>query len=246
MEYNPFSLNGKTILVTGASSGIGRAIAIECSKAGASLILNGRNEERLKETLQNLTGVNHLTVSADLSIPAGISFLADNIGPIDGLVYAAGISKRLPLKFIKEEALMELQKVNFFAPVLISQKLYKKKLINDEASLVYISSVAANYATVGSIMYMSSKGALNSFVKGLANELATGKIRANAILPGMVKTKMNKSISDEDINKDLINYPLGRYGSPEEVAYAAIFLLSDATKWMTGSLLTIDGGLTLR
>ena len=134
----------------------------------------------------------------------------------------------------------------FPAPALLTQQLYKKKILKSEASLVFISSVASSYASTGSIMYMSSKGALNSFVKGLAYEVSAAKIRANAILPGMVITGLSPGLSDEDKVKDAELYPLGRYGTPEEIAYAAIYLLSDATKWVTGTLLTIDGGLTLR
>lgn len=246
MIYNPFSLNGKTILITGASSGIGRSVAIECSKLGAKLIITGRNEARLKETLNLLTGSDHHFISVDLSDSSNIDTLIYNLSELDGVVHCAGISKRLPLKFIKEQSLTELHKINFIAPVILTQKLYKNKFLKPEASLVYISSVAHAYASIGSIMYMSSKGALNSFVKGLALEISVMNIRANAILPGMISTDLSPVLSDEDKSKDFANYPLGRYGKPEEVAWAAIYLLSDATKWMTGSLLTLDGGLTLR
>lgn len=246
MNNNPFSLAGKTILVTGASSGIGREIAIQCSRMGARIILIGRDHTRIRETYKQLEGNDHEQLIVDLSKSAEIEILVKSIDPLDGVVHCAGVSRRLPLKFIRENTLVDLLQINFLAPALLTQKLYSAKKINNHASLVYISSVASNYATVGSIMYMSSKGALNSFVKGVANELAPQGIRANAIQPGMIVTKMNNSIPDEEIQKDLANYPLGRYGKPEEVAWAAVYLLSDATKWMTGSILTIDGGLTLR
>jgi NAD(P)-dependent dehydrogenase (short-subunit alcohol dehydrogenase family) len=246
MSSNPFSLEGKTILVTGASSGIGRTIAVECSKMGAVVFVTGRHPERLFETISLLVGVGHKSITADLTVSSDIDNLVSQIPPLNGVVHSAGISKRLPLKFISEESLLNLHQINFVAPALLTQKLYKKKLLLAESSLVYISSVATNYASIGSIMYMSSKGALNSFVKGLALEVAAIKIRANAIQPGMINTDLSPVLSDEDKSKDFVNYPLGRYGKPEEVAYAAIYLLSDATKWMTGSILTIDGGLTLR
>ena len=246
MTYNPFSLSGKTILVTGASSGIGRATAIECSRLGAKLIITGRSRERLEETLSVMEGEDHAKVIANLADTSSRELLVAALPLLDGVVHSAGISKRLPLKFIKEDSLNALMNINFMAPVLLTQQLHKKKILKPEASLVFISSVASSYASTGSIMYMSSKGALNSFVKGLAYELAPAKIRANAILPGMVTTGLSLAISDNDKAKDSAFYPLGRYGTPEEIAFAAIYLLSDATKWVTGMLLSIDGGLTLR
>jgi len=245
MDYNPFSLQGKTILVTGASSGIGREIAIHAAKSGSSLILTGRNTERLNETLKIIGADKHKAISADLSTREGINKLIHALPVLDGVVQSAGISKRLPLKFISEKSLDELMRINFTAPALLTRAIYKQKLLRDEASIVFISSIASSFASLGSIMYMASKGAVNSFMKGIAFELATTGIRANSIQPGMIKTHLT-TISDEAIQKDIQNYPLGRYGQPEEVAYAAIYLLSDATQWMTGSILTIDGGLTLR
>jgi len=246
LSYNPFSLQGKTILVTGASSGIGHAIAIHTSMAGARVIINGRNVERLKSTFEKLNSGDHSYVVADLSTNEGIARLSHDLPLLDGVVHSAGINKRLPLKLISDKSLTELMQINFYAPVLLTKSLYKKKLLNQGASIVFISSVAAFSASLGNIMYMASKGAINSFMKGIAFELAESGIRANAIQPGMVKTHLSSALSDEDIEKDMMRYPLKRYGTPEEIAYAAIYLLSDATRWMTGSLLTIDGGLTLR
>lgn len=220
--------------------------AIQCSRAGAQLMLIGRNEDRLQETITLLEGSNHSYFLVDLTNADEVDLFIKHTDELDGVVHVAGISKRLPAKFISDEKFEQLMHINFFAASLLSLKLFRSKKIKSEASLVFISSVASNYATAGSIMYMSSKGALNSFVKGLANELAFLGIRANAIQPGMIVTKMNNAIPDDEIQKDVLKYPLGRYGKPEEVAWAAVYLLSDATKWMTGSLLTIDGGLTLR
>jgi NAD(P)-dependent dehydrogenase (short-subunit alcohol dehydrogenase family) len=213
---------------------------------GARIIATGRSEERLSITFSQLDGTGHVIHTSDLTNEKSIDTLTDNMVVLNGIVHSAGISKRLPFKFIREETLEGLHRVNFTAPLLLTQKIYKKKLLLPEASLVFISSVAVNYASAGSIMYMSSKGALNSFVKGLAYELSSTKIRANIIQPGMINTDLSPVLSDEDKLKDLVNYPLGRYGNPEEVAFAAVYLLSDATKWITGSILTIDGGLTLR
>jgi len=243
---NPFSLEGKTILVTGASSGIGKAVAIECSKLGARLIITGRNRERLQDAYHQLEGDHHQIVISDLSESAGIDALINDIPKLDGAVHCAGIIKRLPLKFIKEDKLEELMRINFYAPALLTQQLYKRKLLKEASSIVFISSVAVSFASLGNIMYMASKGAINSYMKGIAFELASSGIRANAIQPGMIKTNLTNAVSDDELKKDISNYPLGRYGTPEEIAYAVIYLLSDATKWMTGSTLTIDGGITLR
>ena len=246
MSYNPFSLNGKIVLITGASSGIGRATAIECSRFGAKVIITGRNKMRLEETIAAMEGVGHRIVVADLSDSAGLDVLVTALPRLDGVVHSAGVLKRLPLKFIGEANLGELMQINFFAPALLTRHLYKKKILSKESSIVFISSVASSFASHGNIMYMASKGALNSFMKGIALELASSGIRANAIQPGMVKTKLTVLISDSEIEKDVNRYPIGRYGMPEEIAYAAIYLLSDASQWVTGTLLTIDGGLTLR
>ena len=207
MTYNPFSLSGKTILVTGASSGIGRAIAIECSRLGAKLIITGRSSEQLEETLSVMESEGHSKVIADLADRSSRELLVAALPLLDGVVHSAGVSKRLPLKFIKEESLSALMNINFMAPALLTQQLHKKKILKSEASLVFISSVASSYASNGSIMYMSSKGALNSFVKGVAYELAPAKIRANAILPGMVTTGLSPALSDDDKVKDAELYP---------------------------------------
>ncbi|NMW21098.1 MAG: SDR family oxidoreductase [Chlorobiaceae bacterium] len=246
MSYNPFSLKGKNVLVTGASSGIGRATAIECSRLGAKLIITGRNSERLEETLSLMEDEAHSMVVADLSYSEGLNLLVNALPQLDGVVHSAGVLKRLPLKFVTEENLAELMQINFIIPALLTRHLYKKKILSTDASIVFISSVASSFASLGNIMYMASKGALNSFMKGVALELASSGIRANAIQPGMVKTHLTVLISDSEIEKDIDCYPLGRYGKPEEIACAVVYLLSDATKWMTGTLLTIDGGLTLR
>lgn len=246
MTSNPFSLKDKTILITGASSGIGREIAIQTAKSGASLLITGRNKERLDETLALIGSGNHKAIPADLSTTDGINQLVHALPALDGVAHSAGIIKRVPLKLISEKNLNELMQINFMAPALLTRAIYKQKLLREEASIVFISSVASSFASLGNIMYMASKGAINSFMKGIAFELSTSGIRANAIQPGMIKTHLTTAIPDEEIQKDIQRYPLGRYGKPEEVAFAAIYLLSDATKWMTGSILTLDGGLTLR
>jgi NAD(P)-dependent dehydrogenase (short-subunit alcohol dehydrogenase family) len=244
--HNPFSLKGKTILITGASSGIGRAIAIECSNMGAIVNIVGRDQKRLVDTFNDLQGKSHRLFFADLTSKKDIDNLVSGIDSLDGIVHAAGIIKRIPLKLITEEMYQNLLGINLIAPALLTRSLYKVNLIRPAASIVLISSIGSKIASLGNIMYMSSKGGLNSLMKGLALELASKGIRVNSIEPGMIKTNLTKLLPDEDLIKDINCYPLGRYGQPEEVAYATIYLLSDATKWMTGSILKIDGGLTLR
>lgn len=243
---NPFSLDGKQVLITGASSGIGKGIAIECAKLGAKLIITARNEERLKDTLGALLGNGHSYIVADLNDDDGLNNLVESLPTLDGIVHCAGLIKRLPLKFVNEKHLGEIMLTNFFAPALITQKLYKAKKISSNGSIVFISSVATSLASYGNIMYMASKGAINSLAKGIAFELAKQGIRVNCIEPGMVVTNLTKAISDEELADDIKRYPLGRFGKPEEIGYAVVYLLSNATKWMTGSVIKIDGGLTLR
>lgn len=247
MNYNPFNLNNKTILITGASSGIGSVIAIECSKMGANVIITGRSEERLLKTFELLQGDNNEYVVADLSLKEGLDFLVNQIPTLDGVVHCAAILKKLPLKFINEKAWLETMETNLFAPALLSQRLVKKSKVNDGASIVFISSIAASVASFGNISYMASKGAINSLARGMALELATKKIRVNYIQPALIRTNLtDKAMSQEDLDNYVQRFPLGRFGKPEEVAYSAIFLLSDATKWITGTSITVDGGVTLR
>lgn len=243
---NPFSLEGKKILVTGASSGLGKAIAIECAAMGAQVIITGRNEGNLQHTLSLLKGKNHQYKVADLTTEAGINSILIGQHIFDGVVLSSGAQNRLPLKMINHDKFLSLLETNFLAPALLIKELHKSKSLATAASIVFISSIASNYSSLGNIMYMSSKGALNSFMRGIALELSSKEIRANAIQPGMIRTKLTSALEEETIAKDIENYPLKRYGNPEEIAWAAVYLLSDATRWMTGTTLTIDGGLTLR
>lgn len=246
---DPFSLTGKTILVTGASSGIGRAIAIVCSQMGATLILTGRNEARLSETFSLLEGENHQQIAADLINATDMEKLVESLPKLDGLVNNAGIANPLVLQLTEENDVNEIFKVNTLVPVHLTRLVLQHKKLNKGASLVYISSINGNNCTyIGSSVYAASKSALTGFMKGVALELAPRGIRANCINPGMIETDLLKSgnIGEKELEKDRLKYPLKRYGKPEEVAYAAAYLLSDATQWMTGSSLLIDGGYTLQ
>ncbi|MDY5671514.1 MAG: SDR family oxidoreductase [Prevotella sp.] len=250
ITYNPFSLEGKTILVTGASSGIGRSTAIECSKAGAKVVLTARNEARLKETLSMLIGEDHSYIVADLANEEQMDRLVAEMPIIDGLVNNAGFNVMQLVPFIKDEDLIKVMRVNLEAPILLTHKVVKKKKIAKESSIVFTSSIAGKgVCSAGNSLYSASKGGLTAFMKNAALELASKKIRCNAVLPGMVETPLKEgksNITEEqwEINRQL--YPLKRFGNPEDVAYAIIYLLSDASAWMTGSELVIDGGRSLK
>jgi len=246
--YNPFSLKGKTILVTGASSGIGKATAIECFKIGATVVITGRDEQRLNLTYSQLEGSGHLKLVADFKIEDELVALVNNIPEIDGLVNVAGIVKTLPFQFVNRVELMNIFDVNFFSPVLLSQKIVKARKLKKGSSIVFISSIEGTVTThIGNSMYAASKGAVSAISKNMALELAAKKIRVNCILPGMVETPLINlgEITEEQLEADKRLYPLKRFGKPEEVAYAIIYLLSDASSWVTGSNLLIDGGFTL-
>ena len=246
--YNPFSLTGKTILVTGASSGIGRAIAIECSKMEATVILTGRNEERLQETVSQMQGNNHSVIVADLIQQNDLHSLIEKTPALDGLVNCAGMIKTLPVQFIDAGSLEEIMSVNFTAPALLSAQLIKKKKFVKNSSIVFISSISGVVCVYGgNSMYSASKGAINSLMKNMALDLSSKGIRVNSVNPGIVETHIFDAgtFTSEQFEEDKKRYPLKRYGKPEEVAYAVIYLLSDASSWVTGSSLIIDGGFTL-
>ncbi len=247
-ENNPFSLIGKTILITGASSGIGKCSAIECSRLGARIIILGRNSDRLAETFFLLNGEGHLSINVDLNINIEVDLFISNLPNLDGVIFNAGIQKSAPVKNIIDSEFREIIETNLFSTTALTTKLLQAKKINKYASLIYISSTASSLvAEVGNAMYSASKGAISAFAKVLALELSSRKIRVNSILPAMVKTNLLESI-DVDRNQldiDEQRYPFG-YGQPEDVAYAAIYLLSDASKWVTGANLILDGGLTLK
>jgi len=246
--YNPFSLKNKTILVTGASSGIGRAIAVECSRMDATVILTARNKIRLRETLEMMNGSNHSIIVADLVKPEDRTLLAEKLPTIDGLVNCAGLVKTLPVQFIKESDLDEVMTINFTAPTLLTTMLIKKKKLTKGSSIVFISSVSGTLVGVpANSIYSASKGAVNGMVKNMAVDLLDKNIRVNSVLPGQIATPLTDHLANtqEQFESDKKRYLMKRYGNPEEVAYAVIYLLSDASVWMTGSNIVIDGGVTL-
>lgn len=248
INYNPFSLSGKTILVVGASSGIGRSIAIECSKMGAYVIISARHEVSLKETLGMMRGDGHQIIIGDITSEDDLNKIVDAVPELSGLVLSAGIGLTLPITFSTREKYDTVFNINFFAPVELTRLLIKKKKIAKNGSIVIISSISgvANYY-LGNSIYGASKAAINAFSRYGAQEFSGKKIRVNTINPGMVNTDLIRggALSEEDLEKDMKNYPLGRYGEPEDIAYGAVYLLSDAAAWVTGHSLIIDGGFTI-
>ena len=248
--YNPFSLQGKTILVTGASSGIGAATAIECSKMGSSVIVTGRNEERLKRTFDSLDsayGAEHRMITADLSDETSIANLVEYIDGLDGLVNNAGVNRVKPVAFIKQEDLDYVFQSNTWGAVNLTRMLCKKKKLKKNCSIVFTSSVSAFFNAPGRALYAGSKAALTAFMRSFAVELAEKGIRANAVHPAMVETKLiAEYLTEEELRNNLKEYPLNRFGKPEDVAWAIIYFLSDASSWVTGTSMIVDGGFMLK
>lgn len=244
-QFNPFSLKGKLILVTGASSGIGKGIAIACSKMGASVIVNGRNEQRLAETYTELSGENHMILSADLCNEESIRAMVAKFPKLDGIVHCAGIGQRMLCKQLQSSDIEEVMEVNFKAPVMLQTEILKQKKINKNASIVFLTSIAAESPSVGNAIYSASKSALISYSNCLAIEVAPRKIRVNCISPAMVWTELilKGGVDEDTLREDEKKYPLKRYGKPEDIANLAIYLLSDASSWMTGSNVKITGGV---
>ena len=244
---NPYSLEGKTILVTGASSGIGRCTAIECSKMGARVVITGRNEERLKETLRQLQGDGHISINADMTRYEDIERLVNDVPALDGLSNNAGITKVVMVKHLKANDLKNIMNTNTISPILLTQLLVRQKKLNKNASIVFTSSLSGNYCVhYGESMYAASKGAISGFAKGAALDLSTSRIRVNCVCPGIVKTNIFSGVlTEEELEAKQQFFPLKRFGEPSDVAYAIIFFLSDASCWVTGAELKIDGGYTL-
>ena len=247
MSYNPYSLEEKKILITGASSGIGKAIAIECSKLGAQLIICGRDKQRLEETLSLLEGNHHQSVVGDLLQSNDIEMLLSQVSKLDGVVFSAGKGLLLPFQFATRDKFNDVFDINFFSPLELLRILIKKKKMMVGSSIVFIGSIGGTGRfTVGNSIYGASKAALQSMIKYCAQEFASKKIRVNGINPGMVNTPLIKSgkLTSEQLEEDMAEYPLKRYGEPEDIAYAAIYLLSNASSWVTGQSIVVDGGMT--
>lgn len=247
-----FSLRNKTILITGASSGIGRSCAVQCSKMGASLLLMGRNVDELNRTVSELQpGTKVEMIVADFSKMVDLELVIAEkiltIGKIAGFIHCAGVEKTLPLKKQSSEVFQSIFDINVFAGFELAKIISLKKYKAEKASFVFIASVAGMVGESGKTIYSASKGAVISGARSMSMELARSDIRVNSISPAMVKTpileKMFDGIGEEASQNIIKKHPLG-IGEPEDVANACVFLLSDAAKWITGTNLVIDGGYT--
>ena len=252
---DPFQLFGKQILITGASSGIGRACAVLFAGRGASLCLLGRDRNRLKETL-SITGNphNHHAVSVDITDYEGIADAVRSVtqerGPFSGIVNCAGISTTLPLNATTEEKMDHFIKTNVIGPLSLTKQILRPGNFAPEGgSIVFISSIMGVAGDKGKTLYSLTKGAIISSVRSLAIERAGKSIRVNAISPGVVDSPMSRkavySQADEALNRIKQLHPLG-LGEPIDVANACLFLISDASKWITGTNLIVDGGYLAR
>lgn len=246
---NPFKLTGKTIFITGAGSGIGRATALQCAGLGATVHITDLNEATLAETLGMLKGEEHQMYVANLTDDEALQDLVSKLPKLDGFVSNAGIIKTILTQFGERADVERILGINTVAPIRLTQILLQNKRFNKEAAIVYTSSMGGVFnGAIGNGLYGASKAALVGFVKSLALELAPRKIRVNTVNPGITQTNIyqNSTITPEQLAEEMKRYPLGRYGRPDEIASAIVYLLSDATKWMTGTNLLIDGGFSLQ
>ncbi len=255
MIKNDFSLENRIILITGASSGIGRQCAITCSQKGATVALFGRNNAKLNETLELMSNKDrHILFSNDLIEYDQISNSVNNVvsqkGKIHGLINCAGISTTLPLNALSPKKMELYLKTNVIGAINLTKQVVKSSNFSESGgSIVFISSVMGIVGEKGKTLYSMTKGALIAAVKSMAIELADRKIRINSISPGVVETPMSDkaaySRTEESRNRIGMLHPLG-LGKPEDIAYAIIFLLSDAARWITGTNLIVDGGYLAR
>ncbi|NTU50556.1 MAG: SDR family oxidoreductase [Desulfobulbaceae bacterium] len=248
---NPMDLVDRTILVTGASSGIGRETAILLSQLGARLILVGRSSEQLCKTLSSLEGTAHQVYAFDLSnvdeIHRWMKEVTSAIGPLHGLVHSAGVQFTRPLRIVSSQGIEELMRLNVTAAILLAKAFRQKGVSADSGSIVYLSSVMGLVGQSGQSAYSASKGALVTLTKSLALELSRENIRVNCVAPAMVSTEMTEKMLDlltpEQVIQIEAMHPLG-FGNPRDVANAIAFLLADTGRWITGTTLVVDGGYT--
>lgn len=249
MNYNPFAIEGKTILVTGATSGIGRATAIACARMGAKIIAVGRNQERLNE-LKNecLMSDGHLFIQCDLTDEEQVKALIEQCPVVDGVACCAGVANMNPFAFVSQEEIERVFQINCFAPVMLVNRLLKAKKLSKGGSVVFVSSVdGPKIVHAGNSVYSGSKSALVGMARNMAIDLASKKIRVNCVLPGTTDTPMihTGSATDESLAETAKSLPMKRFAQPEEIANAIVYLLSDASSYVTGTELVVDGGFSL-
>lgn len=249
MEFNPYTLEGKTILVTGGAGGIGSEVARVCSKLRARVILTDIREDALNEALASLTKVeagDHIAIKADLTNGEELNSLVEQIPEINGFVCNAGVMKLVLTQFITEEELTRIQKINLNAPILLTRAILKKKKIKKGGSIVFTASAAGIYrVSAGNAIYATTKCGIDAFMRTVALEYGPKGIRCNSVNPGMVETALIGGFTEEQKEKEMQNYPLRRFAKPEDIALGIAYLLSDASSFVTGTALKIDGGMTL-
>lgn len=241
-------LEGKKILVTGASSGVGKQVAIDCSQQGAQLIITGRNPERLQETFSCLAGQGHVQYAADLTVEEKVKELVGKLSRINGLVHCAGVLDPIPIKFLNQQKIRETLTANFDMPVMLMAALGAQKKIEKGASLVFMSSISGRHPHRGNSLYCASKAAIESFSKAIALEFSHMGVRSNCICPAMIHTPMyeraEEGMSKETMAEHISGYPLG-IGYPKDISEMAMFLLSEKSRWITGTNIDMDGGFIL-
>ena len=247
--YNPYSLEGKTILVAGASSGIGREVAIECSKLGATIHLVARREDKLSETLSMMEKGNHQIHVCDITDVEQLNTLVDSLPVLDGFSNCVGIAKVMFVKFLSKKSVEEILETNAVSPISLTQKLVRKKKFSKKSSVVFTSSLSGVYTVhYGDSLNATSKGALNAFAKSAALDLGAQGIRVNCVNPGVVATEAafaGTILTEEEMKEKQQYFPLRRFGAPIDIALAIIYLLSDASTWITGINMPIDGGYSV-
>lgn len=249
MLFNPYSLEDKTILITGGAGGIGSEVARVCSKLGARVVLTDIREDALNEALKSLDKVEagaHLAIKADLTNADELNALVEQIPEINAFVCNAGVMKLVLTQFITEEELTRIQKINLNAPILLTKALLKKKKIKKGGSIVFTASAAGIYrVSSGNAIYATTKCGIDAFMRTVALEYGPKGIRCNSVNPGMVETALIAGFTEEQKEKEIQNYPLRRFAKPEDIALGIAYLLSDASSFVTGTALKIDGGMTL-
>ncbi len=246
--YNPFSIEGKTILVTGAASGMGKATAITCAKMGAKIVAADYNANGLSCTMNELEGEGHNSFVLNLADESSWSELITDCPVLDGVANCAGIANMNPFLFVNREEIDKVFNINFFGPVLLTKSLIKLKKLNKGASIVFVASVdGPKVVHAGNSVYSAGKSALVGMARNMAIDLATKKIRVNCILPGTTDTPLIRTgnVTEDSLAEVAKTFPLKRFGTPEDMANGIIYLLSDASSFVTGTELVIDGGYTL-
>ena len=249
MGYNPYSLEGKTILITGGAGGIGSEVARVCSRLGARIVITDIREDALQTALATLDKVedgDHLAITADLTNADELNSLVEQIPEINGFVCNAGVMKLVLTQFITEEELSRIQKINLNAPILLTKAILKKKKMKRGGSIVFTASAAGVYrVSEGNAIYATTKCGIDAFMRTVALEFGPKGIRCNSVNPGMVETALIGSFTDEQKEKEMLNYPLRRFAKPVDIAFGVAYLLSEVSSFVTGTALKIDGGMTL-